>query len=103
MRGQLLLLLLRLWSCVAVGVGGVEGRRRGQGRVGLGGPLAEAQAQVVVSALLDEELLEATVGGDAGQEVLVGGEHAAELLVEAAGVGLADQRDRRAAGGVVGG
>lgn len=45
---------------------------------------------MIVSALLNEELLQAAVGGNARQEVLVGGEHAAELLVEAAGVGLAD-------------
>lgn len=90
MGGQLLLLLLRRWSCVAVAVGGVKGGGRGQGRVGLTDPLAQTQAQVVVSALLDEELLQAAVGGHAGQEVLVGGEHAAELLVEAAGIRLAD-------------
>lgn len=68
---------------------GVEGRGRGQARVGVDGPLAETQTQVVVSALLHEELLQAAVGGDAGKEVLVGSQHAAELLVEAAGVGLA--------------
>lgn len=88
---------------MAVAVGRVEGRGRGQGRVRVRGPLAQTQAQVVVSALLDEELLQAAVGGDAGQEVLVCGEHAAELLVEAAGIRLADQRDCGAAGGVVGG
>lgn len=40
--------------------------------------------------MLDKELLQAAVGGDAGKEVLVGGKHAAELLVEAAGIRLAD-------------
>lgn len=102
MGGQLLLLLLRRRRRVAVAVRGVEGGGRGQGGVGLGA-LAQPQAQVVVSALLNEELLQAAVGGDAGQEVLVGGEHAAELLVEAAGVRLADQGDRGAGGWVVGG
>lgn len=102
MRGELLLLLLGLGGRVAVAVGGVQGGGRRQGRVGLGGPLAEAQAQVVVSALLDQELLQAAVGGDARQEVLVSSEHAAELLVEAAGVRLSDEGDCSAAGGVVG-
>lgn len=56
-----------------------------------------------MSALLDEELLQAAVGGDARQKVLVGGQHAAELLMEAAGIGLANQWDCSAAGWVVGG
>lgn len=101
MRSQLLLLVLRLRRRVAVR--GVEGRGGGQGRVGLGGALTQTQAQVVVSALLDEELLQTAVGGDPRQEVLVGGKHAAELLVEAAGVRLAHQGDRGGARGVVGG
>ncbi|TNN41747.1 hypothetical protein EYF80_048082 [Liparis tanakae] len=99
---RLLLLLLGGRSRVAVAVRGVERRGRSQGRVGLGAR-AQAQAQVVVRPLLHEELLQAAVGGNAGQEVLVGGEHAAELLVEAAGVRLADEGHRGAARGVVGG
>lgn len=83
-----MLLLLRLWSCVAMGR--VEGGRRGQGRVGISSPLSQTQAQVVMSTLLDKKLLQAAVGGHTGQEVLVGGKHAAELLVEAAGIRLTD-------------
>lgn len=101
MRGQLLLLLLRLWSCVAVR--GVQSWGGSQGGVRVSGALAQAQAQVVVGSLLDEELLQAAVGGDAGEEVLVGCKHTAELLVEAARVRLAHQGHGSAARGVVGG
>lgn len=102
MRSQLLLLLLRLWSCVTVAMRGVEGRGRRQGRVRFRSTLAKAQAQVVVSALLDEELLQAAIGGNSRQEVLICSKHAAELLVEAAGIRLADQGDCGSARGVGG-
>lgn len=43
-----------------------------------------------MGALLDKKLLQAAVGGHAGQEVLVSSKHTAELLVETAGVRLAN-------------
>lgn len=87
MRGQLLLLLLRLGSCVAVRR--VQSWGGGQGGIRVGGALAQAQTQVIMGSLLDEELLQAAVGGDTREEVLVGRKHTAELLVEAARVRLA--------------
>lgn len=70
MGGELLLLLLRLGRCVAVGR--VQGWGGGQGGVGVGGALAQAQTQVIMGSLLDQELLQAAVGGDTREEVLVG-------------------------------
>lgn len=90
MRRQLLLLLLLLRGGVTVAMGRVKSRGRGQG-VGIPRPLAQPQPQVVVGALLDKELLQAAVSGDPRQEVLVSSQHATELLVQAARIGLANQ------------
>lgn len=64
-------------------VRGVESRRRSQAGARIAG-----EAEVVVAALLDQELLQAGVRRNPREEVLIGRQHAAELLVEASGVRL---------------
>lgn len=79
--GQLLLLLLRLGGGMTMAVGGVKSWGWSKGRVGVTRPLAQSQAKMVMGPLLYQELLQAAIGRDPGQEILIGRKHATKLLM----------------------